>query len=129
MADTKEGREKQADNEERCQREREITEARTRADEIEPPDETVDKTDKTRRGDDNSPDSPRLCHRRGCDEPAVFEVLERYQEETGHGAVEATAVLCQDHADDESLTNLDNAYEDYVFLVKPLPPTNETGTA
>ena len=128
MADTKEGREKQAANEERRQREREIREARTRADEIEPPDEAVDETDKTRRVDDDRPDSSRRCHRRGCDESATFEVLERYQEETGHGAVEATAVLCQAHADEESPTNLDNAYDDYVFRVKPLPPTTETDT-
>ena len=39
--------------------------------------------------EDESPNSPRQCHRRGCNEPATFVVLERYQEETGHGAVEA----------------------------------------
>ncbi len=127
MADTKEGRENQADREEKRQREREMAEARTRADEVEPPVEIVGETEGTQREDD-SPDTPRQCHRRGCDEPATFEVLERYQEETGHGAVEATAALCQDHADEESPTNLDNAYEDYVFQVKPLVPTIESAT-
>lgn len=63
------------------------------------------------------------------DEPATFVVLERYEEETGHGAVEATAALCRGHADEESPTSLGNAYEDHVFRVKPLPPTNETDTA
>lgn len=118
MADTKEGREEQAAHKERRQQEREIAEARTRSDEVEPPDDTVD--------DD---DEARLCHRRGCDEPAAFVVLERYQEETGHGPVEATAVLCQAHADEESPTNLDAAYEDYVFRVEPLPPTSEGDAA
>ena len=129
MADTKSGREKQADDEERRQREREITEARTRADETESSEETVDESDETPREADEGRSSPRKCHRRGCDNPARFEVLERYQEETGHGAVEATAVLCREHADEESPTNLDAAYEDYVFWVKPLPPTGESDTA
>lgn len=128
MADTKEGREKQAADEDRRQREREMTEARTRSDEVEPPDDTEDEADQTRREDDEA-DSPRLCHRRGCDELATFLVLERYQEETGHGVVEATAALCQKHADEESPTNLDAAYEDYVFRVEPLPPTKEADTA
>lgn len=128
MADTKNDREKQANSEEQRQREGAITEARTRADEVEQSDDTEDVTDDTQREDD-SPDSSRRCHRRGCDKPATFEVLERYQEETGHGAVEATAALCQDHADDESPTNLDNAYEDYVFRVKPLPLMSETDLA
>lgn len=129
MADTKKGREKQANNEERRQREREITEARGRADEVEPPDDTGDVIEETRREGDDGSDSSLQCHLRGCNEPATFEVLERYQEETGHGAVEATAALCQDHADDESPTNLDNAYEDYVFRVKPLPLMSETDPA
>ena len=129
MADTKEGREEQAARKERRQQEREMTEARTRSDEVEPPDDTVDVADEARHEDDEAPDSPRLCHRRGCDEPAAFVVLERYQEETGHGPVEATAVLCQAHADEESPTNLDAAYEEYVFRVDPLPPTSEADTA
>lgn len=53
-------------------------------------------------------------------------MLERYQEETGQGAVEATAVLCREHTDDESPTNLDAVYEEYVFRVVPLPATSET---
>ncbi|MFD1646301.1 hypothetical protein [Haloarchaeobius litoreus] len=125
MADSKEGREKQAGDEERRQRERETTEARTRADEAEPRTET----DATRREGDGGSDSSPRCHRRGCDEPATFEVLERYQEETGHGAVEARAVLCRKHTDDESPTNLDAVYEDYVFRVVPLPATSETDPA
>lgn len=128
MTDTKEGRENQAANEERRQRERAMTEARTRADEVEPSDDAVDVSDETRREYEDSPNSPRRCHRRECDEPAAFEVLERYQEDTGHGAVEATAVLCQAHADEEGPTNLDAAYEDYVFRVTSLPSTGEQDT-
>lgn len=65
-------------------------------------------------------DSPPECHRRGCAEQAMFLVLERYQEETGHGAVEAEAVLCREHTDEERPTNLDGSYDDYVFRVEPL---------
>ena len=111
MVDTKDGREDQAANEERRQREREIREARSRADEPEPP--AIDW--------DEDADSPPVCHLRGCDEEATFVVLERYQEETGKGPVEALAFMCQDHADEESPTNLDHAYDDYVFRVDPLP--------
>jgi len=50
----------------------------------------------------------------------MFLVLERYQEETGHGAVKAEAVLCREHTDEESPTNLDGSYEEYVFRVEPL---------
>jgi hypothetical protein len=110
MADTKEGREKQARDQENRQREREIRDARDRADEVEPP----------RAGEDEAGDSPRTCHRRGCDELAAFVVLERYQEETGHGAVEARAFLCREHTREESPTNLDRAYDDYVFRVDPI---------
>ncbi|MFC4408623.1 hypothetical protein [Haloarchaeobius iranensis] len=81
---------------------------------------------KERRGGDDGSASPSRCHRRGCDEPATFEVLERYQEETGHGPVEATAVLCREHTDDESPSNLDAAYDGYVFRVVPLPTTDGT---
>jgi hypothetical protein len=110
MADTKEGREEQAQHEAERQREREIREAVERADEPEPPRETVE------------PDAiPRTCHRRGCEEVPVFVVLERYQEETGHGAVEARAYLCREHTAEESPTNLDGAYDGYVFRVDPLP--------
>jgi hypothetical protein len=103
MPDTKRGREEQARHEERRQRRRDIDEARERADEAEPPDER-----------------PLTCHRRGCDEPAQFVVTERYQEETGHGAVTAQAALCLAHTDEESPANLDGAYDDYVFRVDPL---------
>jgi len=106
MPDTKEGREEQARHEVRRQQRREIDEARERGDEAEPPDER-----------------PITCRRRGCDQPAQFVVLERYQEETGHGAVIAEAYLCRDHTDEESPTNLDGAYDDYVFRVELLPET------
>lgn len=115
MADTKEGREKQADDENRRQQERDLSEARARADETEPPDANMTESE-TDRSDADS----RTCHRRGCTEPATFLALERYQEETGHGAVESTAVLCQEHAAEESPTNLDGAYPDYVFRVEAL---------
>lgn len=111
MADTKDSRESQARDEQRRQRRREVTEAVDRADEAEPPPEELDE----------EADADRGCHRRGCDEPAAFLVLERYQEDTGHGAVEATAVLCRDHAAEERPANLDGVYPDYVFRVEPLP--------
>lgn len=104
MADTKEGREKQARTAERRQQERELQEARERLDEPEPDDPTEVPT----------------CRRRDCSEPAEFVVLERYQEETGHGAVEAEAVLCRRHTAEERPTNLDHSYDDYVFRIEPL---------
>ncbi|WP_435196403.1 hypothetical protein [Natronomonas sp. EA1] len=106
MADTRDGREKQARDEETRQRERELEEAIDRADEAEPVDES---------------DSPPVCHYRNCEERAAFRVTERYQEETGHGLVTAEAVMCRAHADDESPTNLDRASAEYVFRVEPLP--------
>lgn len=75
--------------------------------------------DETRR-EVGASDSHLECHRRGCTERATFVVLERYQEDTGHGAVEAEAVLCQEHTAEESPTNLDGSYADYVFRVEPL---------
>ena len=78
---------------------------------------------------DEYPDSPPECHRRSCDEPAAFVVLERYQEETGHGAVEAEALLCRKHTDEESPTNLDGVYPDYVFRVEPLPEGGDADAA
>ncbi|WP_049985002.1 hypothetical protein [Halobellus rufus] len=112
MADTKEGREKQAADEDRRQRRREITEALARADEAEP----------AILGEDGEPpDFPLTCHRRNCEEPAEFLVLERYQEETGQGAVEARAALCRAHTREESPANLDGVYDEYVFSVTPLP--------
>lgn len=85
----------------------------------------------TRANDENQreaggPDSLSECHRRGCTEEATFVILERYQEETGHGAVEAEVVLCQDHAAEESPTNLDASYSEYVFRVEPLHEPPET---
>lgn len=75
--------------------------------------------DENRREDGDSDSHPE-CHRRSCTERATFVVLERYQEETGQGAVEAEAVLCQGHTAEESPTNLDGSYADYVFRVEPL---------
>jgi hypothetical protein len=94
MPDTKEGREEQARHEDRRQRQRDLEEPA---------------------------DGTRPCHRRNCDRPAAFRVLERYLEDTGHGAVEATAELCREHTAEESPTRLDDAYRDYVFRVEPLP--------
>ena len=100
MGDTKRDRENQARDEERRQREGALEQDRGRVDEESEP--------------------PRPCHRRGCDETATFHVLERYEEETGHGAVEATADLCRAHAAEEHPTNLDGVYPDYVFRVEPI---------
>lgn len=97
--------------------EREIRESCERADEAELP---RDEQDEAQRGEDESPDAPRQCHRRGCTAPATFVVLERYQEETGHGAVEVEAFLCIEHTAEESPTNLDESYADYVFRVEPI---------
>lgn len=112
MGDTKEGREEQADQAENRQRDRELEEELERSDEDAPP---VD------------PDEPQVCQYRGCNELATFRVVERYQEETGHGAVTADALVCQSHADEESPTNLDHAYDEYVFRVEPLPEAFEPG--
>ena len=117
MADDKNARDKQADDAERRQRERELEEARDRADETEPP---RDGQDGAHREEGESPNSPRKCHHRGCSEPATFVVLERYQEETGHGAVEVNVFLCTEHTAEESPTNLDESYADYVFRVEPI---------
>ncbi|OAQ54205.1 hypothetical protein HTG_01335 [Natrinema mahii] len=85
--------------------------------------------DDENRRDDDSSDSLPECHRRGCTERATFVALERYQEETGHGAVEAEAVLCQEHATEESPANLDGSYAEYVFRVEPLQETTDADTA
>lgn len=127
MPDTKEGREKQARDADDRQREREFEEARERADETEPLRGMLEGAEETLRGEGGSRDSPRTCHRRDCDEPATFVVVERYLEETGHGPVTAEAFLCQEHTAEESPTNLDHAYSDYVFRVVPLPETQATG--
>ena len=86
-------------------------------------------SDVENRREDGVPDSLPECHRRGCTERATFVVLERYQEETGQGAVEAEAVLCHAHTDEESPTNLESSYADYVFRVEPLQETLEMDTA
>lgn len=118
MPDTKRGREEQAREEENRQRSREVEQARERADEPEPSaGEAADE------GEPGEEEWPPTCHRRGCDRPAAFRVLERYQEETGHGPVEAEAYLCREHTAEEGPTNLDGVYDDYVFLVEPLPGT------
>jgi hypothetical protein len=118
MPDTKRGREEQARHRDRRQRERDIEQAREWStgsgavdDEPEEGDTDTDNTDGA---------ELRTCHRRGCDRPARFHVLERYLEDTGHGAVEATADLCREHAAEESPTRLEHAYENYVFRVEPL---------
>ncbi|WP_336343518.1 hypothetical protein [Halalkalicoccus ordinarius] len=129
MPDTKRGREKQARDAENRQRERELQQARDRADEAEPPGDDRDEANEVPREEDEGPDSSRECHRRGCTEPAAFLVLERYQEETGHGAVEAEAVLCRTHTAEESPTNLDGAYPEYVFRVEPVPGTADTNAS
>jgi hypothetical protein len=106
MADTKQGRDKQAHDDAKRRRERDLKEARRRNDEAEPADE-VD-------------DAPEPCYRRNCTEPAAFVVLERYQEEGGHGAVEARVELCATHTAAEHPVNLDAVYDDYVFRVEPI---------
>ena len=116
MADDKNARDKKADDAERRQREWELEEARDRADEAEPPHAGQNEADEY-------PASSRTCHRRGCNELATFVVRERYQEDTGHGAVEAEAFLCREHTAEESPTNLDGVFADYVFRVEPVAET------
>lgn len=124
MADTKRSRDKQARDEEDRQRKRALEQALDRADEPEPPRDGQSEVE----GDeaDEYSDSPGECHRRGCNEMAMFVVLERYQEDTGHGAVEAKAALCREHTAEERPTNLDGVYPDYVFRVDPIPGTVPT---
>lgn len=129
MADTKNGRNKKAHDAENRQRKRELEQERNRADEAEPPRTEQNEANEVHREGNASGDSSQECHRRGCNELATFLVLERYQEETGHGAVEAEAALCEEHTAEESPTNLDGVYADYVFQVKPIPETGKTDTA
>lgn len=129
MADTKRSREEQARDETDRQRERAIEEARDRADEAEPPPVEQNEDEETRQEADDQQDSPRACHRRGCNEVAAFVVTERYQEDTGHGVVEAEAALCREHTAEESPSNLDGAYADYEFRVQPVPDRVTTDTA
>ena len=123
MADTKKGRNKKAHDAENRQRKRELEQERDRADEAEPLQTEQNEANEVRQEGSPSEDSSQECHRRGCSELAVFLVLERYQEETGHGAVEAEAALCEEHTAEESPTNLDGVYADYVFQVKPILET------
>ncbi|WP_435157028.1 hypothetical protein [Haladaptatus sp. DFWS20] len=119
MADTKKGRDKQARDAENSQREWEVEQALERSNETEPAPDEPDVTEAQDEDSENSA-SPPACHRRDCNEPAAFVVLERYQEETGHGAVDAEAFLCRKHTAEESPTNLDGVYAEYVFRVEPL---------
>ncbi|WP_136603290.1 hypothetical protein [Salinigranum halophilum] len=118
MADTKRGREEQARNEARRQREREIEQARQRRDEAEP-----DAPSEPAVEDRAQATGPRRCHRRDCEEPAAFLVLERYLEDTGHGPVEATAALCREHTAEEGPARLDDVFAGYVFRIEPLSET------
>ncbi|GAA0238779.1 hypothetical protein ACFFQF_28690 [Haladaptatus pallidirubidus] len=122
MADTKKSRNKQARDEENRQRAWEVEQARERIDETEPRDQQG-KANETQYEEDEYSDSPHVCHRRECDEIARFVVLERYQEETGHGTVKSEAKLCRKHTAEESPTNLDDASAEYLFRVDPLPET------
>ena len=129
MADTKKGRDKKAHDAENRQRKRELEQERDRADEVEPPQNEQNEVNEVHREGAPSGDSSQECRRRGCNKLAAFLVLERYQEETGHGAVEAEAALCGEHTAEESPTNLDGVYTDYVFQVTPLPETSTPDTA
>ena len=129
MADTKKGRDKKAHDAENRQRKRELEQERDRADEAEPLQNEQNEANEVHREGNASGDSSQECRRRGCTELPAFLVLERYQEETGHGAVEAEAALCEAHTAEESPTNLDGVYADYVFQVTPIPETSNTDTA
>ncbi|EJN61041.1 hypothetical protein [Halogranum rubrum] len=118
MGDTKRGRVEQARNEVRRQYRRDMEEAVSRGDEGEPADlDTAEDIDL----DYDESDAPRECHRRGCEESAAFSVLERYIEETTQSPVEAVALLCAEHTEEEGPTRLEAAYDDYVFRIEPLP--------
>ncbi len=121
MADDRSGRNEKALNDDRRQRERALAEELDRAEESEPLDQQPDDPSVTPREGGSDPATTRECHRRGCAEPAAFVVLERYQEETGQGAVEAMAALCREHTAEERPTNLDGSYAEYVFRVTPIP--------
>ncbi|ELZ10731.1 hypothetical protein C479_07968 [Halovivax asiaticus JCM 14624] len=114
MADTKRGRDKQAQDEEERQRERALEQELERGDEDEPAADSEQGAVALETAD------PPTCHRRDCNEPAAFRVLERYEEETGHGTVAAVAALCHDHTAEEGPANLDDATPDYVFRIDPI---------
>lgn len=65
------------------------------------------------------------CHRRDCQEDAVFLVRERYLEETGQGHVEASARLCRHHTREERPTNLEPMTPKYRFEVTALASEGE----
>jgi hypothetical protein len=117
MGDTKRGRVRQARNEVRRQRRREIEVELARGDEPPPADLGDEETGAV----DEPTEGPRECHRRGCTEAAAFVVVERYLEETSSSPVEATAVLCPEHTEEEGPTRLEAAYDDYVFHIEPVP--------
>lgn len=121
MADDRSGRDEKALDEERRQRERALSQEIDCGDEAEPPVEQPDASGVIGHEGKVDPPASGNCHRRGCAEPAAFVVLERYQEETGQGAVEATAALCRGHTAEERPTNLDRSYAEYVFRVTPIP--------
>ncbi|WP_328517208.1 hypothetical protein [Haladaptatus caseinilyticus] len=100
MADDKKSRNKQSHDEENRQRVWEVEQAHERMDETKSRDEQ-NEADESRDERKENSDSPRKCHRRECDEPAKFVALERYQEETDHGSVEAEASPCQRHTAEE----------------------------
>ena len=120
MPNTRDGRGERAGDAENRHRESEPEGVSDRTDEAEPPPDGRGNADETN-SEEGPAESPRECHRRGCDKRAAFAVLERYQEETGQGAVEAEALLCRPHTAEESPANLDGVYADYVFRVEPLP--------
>ena len=106
MADDKQGRVKQAHNEERRQWEREIEEARSRADESNPLQR-------------EQTDEFQGCNRSDCNRAAMFFVLERYQD-AAEEVVEETAMLCREHTADERPMHLERLYDNYVFRVEQL---------
>jgi hypothetical protein len=114
------GRENGAKPDAEGQGDRATPEARDRPAEADRPPSGQDADGEAGRQRPGAPDRSPTCHRRGCTEPATFVVLERYQEDTGHGAVEAEALLCRVHTDEESPANLEGVYADYVFRVEPI---------
>jgi hypothetical protein len=129
MTDSENDRENGAEPDAESQGGRAKPEARDPSEEAERPRFRGDAGGEAGRDRPDALDPSPTCHRRGCTEPASFVVLERYQEETGHGAVEAEAFLCRDHTDEESPTNLEGVYADYVFRVEPIGEAPDSDTA
>ena len=115
MADDKQGRVKQAHNAERRQWEREIEEARTRADESNPLQEEL-------------ADEFQACARSDCNRAAMFFILERYQD-ADEDVVEETAMLCREHTADERPMHLERLYDNYVFRIEQLADLTATDEA